>query len=72
MNDDCNEADVLLAASATRLKAENERLRGHIANLIEAADAARLLLLFAAGPHEAGAVPTMLLEAIEKAKEDKP
>ncbi len=51
---------------------EVARLRGQIDSLVEAADAARLLLLFAAGPHEAGAVPAMLAAAIERAKGKKP
>lgn len=52
--------------------AENDRLRRQVDSLVEAADAARLLLLFAAGPHEAGAVPAMLAAAIERAKGKKP
>ncbi len=52
--------------------AREATLRDQIDSLIEAADAARLLLLFAAGPHEAGAVPAMLAAAIERAKGKKP
>ena len=37
-------------------------------DLLEAAEAALLLLRFAAGPHEAGMVTTMLADAINKAK----
>ncbi len=52
--------------------AREATLRDQIDSLVEAADAARLLLLFAAGPHEAGAVPAMLAAAIERAKGKKP
>lgn len=65
------EVDVLRRAALGEA-AENDRLRRQVDSLIEAADAARLLLLFAAGPHEAGAVPAMLAAAIERAKGKKP
>lgn len=58
------EYENLIGAAADRDVAR----RGQIDSLVEAADAARLLLLFAAGPHEAGAVPAMLAAAIERAK----
>lgn len=54
------------------LQGKMDRLRAEVDSLVEAADAARLLLLFAAGPHEAGAVPAMLAAAIERAKGKKP
>lgn len=41
-------------------------------DLLAACEAAHLLLIFAAGPHEAGAVPAMLRDAIAKAKGEKP
>lgn len=50
------------------LQGKMDRLRAEVDSLVEAADAARLLLLFAAGPHEAGVVPAMLAAAIERAK----
>jgi len=65
------EVDVLHRAALGEA-AENDRLRRQVDSLVEAADAARLLLLFAAGPHEAGAVPAMLAAAIERAKGKKP
>lgn len=65
------EVDVLRRAALGEA-AENDRLRRQVDSLVEAADAARLLLLFAAGPHEAGAVPAMLAAAIERAKGKKP
>lgn len=37
-------------------------------DLLEAAEAALLLLRFAAGPHEAGMVTKMLADAVNKAK----
>lgn len=61
-----------VVAERDAAREEAARLRAEIDSLVEAADAARLLLLFSAGPHEAGAVPAMLAAAIERAKGKKP
>lgn len=50
----------------------DRRLIAAAPDLLAACEAAHLLLIFAAGPHEAGAVPAMLRDAIAKAKGEKP